>query len=161
MGNFFTDVISKSSKFKSKDIVSDLALLEPNARALVQAIIADAGANGLKLMVFETYRSKERQELLFAQGATKLKNVGVHHYGLACDIVKDVNGHPSWKGDFSLLGHLAHHHSLIWGGDWGTPGIKHTFLDDDHVQRCSVGRQASLFAGSWYPDDKYNPYADL
>ena len=161
MSSFYTDVIKKNKQFNSKNRISDPKLLEPDTRALVQAIIADAAANGLKLMIFETYRSQARQTELFNQGATKLKQVGVHHYGLACDIVKDINGQPSWKGDFSLLGQLARHHNLIWGGDWGTPGSHHTFIDDDHVQRCSIGRQASLFNDEWYPDDSYNPYDDL
>jgi D-alanyl-D-alanine carboxypeptidase len=121
MGNFFTDVIKKSPKLTSKKRVADMALLEPETRKRVRAIIADAKEHGLKLMVFETYRSGVRQTELFNQGATKLKKVGVHHYGLACDLVRDVNGEPSWKGDFDLLGRLAHHHGLIWGGDWETP----------------------------------------
>ncbi len=161
MGNFYTDVIMDDPRFNNSKRIADPELLEPVTRELVQAIIADAAANGLQLMIFETYRSEKRQMALFQQGATKLKQVGVHHYGLACDLVKDINGQPSWKGDFSLLGALARHHNLIWGGDWGTPGSKHTFIDDDHVQRCSIGRQAALFSKSWYPDDAYNPYNDL
>jgi hypothetical protein len=33
-------------------------------------------------MIFETYRSQERQQVLFEQGATQLRTVGVHHHGL-------------------------------------------------------------------------------
>ncbi|MDX6529352.1 MAG: peptidoglycan LD-endopeptidase CwlK [Blastocatellia bacterium] len=83
MSNFYTDTIKNSPKFNSTERISDLELLEPITRDLVQKIIADAKAHGLDLMVFETYRSQARQSLLFAQGATKLKNVGVHHYGFA------------------------------------------------------------------------------
>lgn len=157
-GNFYTDVIKNSPQFDNPKRVDDLDLLEPVTRKLVEAIIDDARANGLKLMVFETYRSQDRQEALFEQGATKFKTVGVHHYGLACDLVKDVNGQPSWKGDFSLLGQLAHHHRLIWGGDWGAPGSHHSFIDSDHVQRVTIGRQAALFRGEFYPDASYDPY---
>jgi len=82
----------------------------------------------------------------------------VHHYGLACDIVKSINGQPSWKGDFSILGQMAHAHGLIWGGDWGTPSVHHSFIDSDHVQRCSIAKQGSLFLEKWYPDDNYDPY---
>jgi hypothetical protein len=74
-----------------------------------------------------------------------------------------VSGEPNWKGDFSFLGQLAHSSGLIWGGDWGDPGdpgIKHSFVDSVHVQRCTVARQGALFAGTWYPDDTYNPYED-
>jgi hypothetical protein len=160
MGNFYTDTIKKSPKISSRKRVADLTLLEPVTRKLARAIIADAKEHGVKLMVFETYRSKQRQTDLFNNGATQLKNVGVHHYGLACDLVRDVNGEPSWKGDFSLVGKLAHHHGLIWGGDWGTPNIHHSFVDPGHVQRCTVARQANLFRGSFYPDAAYNPYTD-
>jgi D-alanyl-D-alanine carboxypeptidase len=160
MGNFFTDVIKKSPKLTSKKRVADMALLEPETRKRVRAIIADAKEHGLKLMVFETYRSGARQTELFDQGATKLKKVGVHHYGLACDLVRDVNGEPSWKGDFDLLGRLAHHHGLIWGGDWGNPNVHHSFVDPVHVQRCTIERQAALFRGTFYPDAAYNPYTD-
>ena len=128
MANFYTDVIKKNKQFNSKNRIARLKTFRTGySRAVVQAIIADAAANGLKLMIFETYRSQARQTELFNQGATKLKQVGVHDYGLACDIVKDINGQPSWKGDFSLLGQLARHHNLIWGGDWGTPGSHHLY----------------------------------
>jgi hypothetical protein len=159
MGSFYTDVIKKDPRFKSLDPVHDMALLEPITRNLVEGIIADAAKDGIKLMAYETFRSQSRQSRLFAQKATKLKDVGVHHYGLACDLVKDIAGEPSWKGDFKFLGKLAKKYKLIWGGDWGTPGAKHTFYDGVHVQRCTVPRQKSLFAGTWYPDDDYDPYA--
>jgi len=160
-GNFYTQVIMPDPRFNSTNRIADPELLEPTTRQQVQGIVADAAATGIKLMIFETYRSQARQQLLFNQGATKLRQVGVHHFGLACDLVKDINGQPSWKGDFSFLRFLAKQHGLIWGGDWGTPGSVHTFVDDDHVQRVTVGRQARLFNGDWYPDPNYDPYADL
>ena len=160
MGNFFTDVIEKDPRFNSTKRIADPALLEPTTRALVQQIIEAAEETGISLMIFETYRSQARQQELFNQGATKLRTVGVHRYGLACDIVKVVGGEPSWKGDFSFLGQLAHSSGLIWGGDWGNPAIKHDFIDAVHVQRCTIARQHGLFAGTWYPDDTYNPYTD-
>ncbi|MGD0218060.1 MAG: M15 family metallopeptidase [Desulfobaccales bacterium] len=160
MGNFFTDEIETDPRFDQTDRVDDTALLEPSTRQRVEAIIAEAKTQGIELMIFETYRSQARQLQLFNQGATQLQTVGVHHYGLACDIVKCINGEPSWKGDFSFLGTLAKKHGLIWGGDWGSPSAKHTFFDYDHVQRCSVGDQQALFNGGWYPDQNYDPCAD-
>ena len=158
MANFYKDVIKHSPKFNSTHRVSDLDLLEPKTRELVQKIIDDARAKGVELMVFETFRSQARQTELFLKKKTKLKDVGVHHYGLACDIVKKVHGQPSWDGSFAILGEMAHANAMIWGGDWGTPKVHHSFLDDDHVQRCSVGKQHALFAGTFYPDDDYDPY---
>ncbi len=160
MGNFFTDVISRDPRLNSAVRVSDPSLLEPVTRRLVQQIVDAARQMGIDVMVYETHRSQARQQELFNNGATKLRTVGVHHYGLACDIVRVVGGEPSWKGDFSFLGELAHSSGLIWGGDWGDPSIKHSFVDSVHVQRCTVVRQAALFAGTFYPDDAYNPYTD-
>lgn len=160
MANFYLDVIAKSPNFMSKKRIGDPALLEPRTRRLVEQIVSKAKAMGIEVMTFETFRSRERQEELFRQGATKLRQVGVHHYGLACDIVRVVDGQPSWKGDFSFLRDLSRSAGLIWGGDWGTPGSHHDFVDSDHVQRCAIARQPQLFSGTWYPDDNYNPYHD-
>src|ERR1035437_2876376 len=160
MAYFYTAVISLDPRFNNPGRIIDILLLEPVTRQLVNKIIEDAKAHGVELMVFETYRSQARQQQLFDLGQTKLRQVGVHHYGLACDIVYNVNGEPSWKGDFSLIGHLSLANGLVWGGDWGNPAIHHSFIDADHVQRCTIARQAALFTRQWYPDDSYNPYKD-
>lgn len=159
-GNFYESVIKKDHRYNSIDRVSDPDLLEPVTRAAVMAIIADANAHGHGVAIFETYRSQARQQYLFDRKATKLKTVGVHHYGMACDIVKRINGEWSWKGDFSFLGAYAKQYGLIWGGTWGQPNAHHTFYDDDHVQRCTLKRQQSLFSGQWYPSADYDPYKD-
>ncbi len=160
MGTFYTDVISHDPRFNSVTRVADASLLEPATRHLVESIVSAAHQMGIDVMIYETYRSPDRQRELFDQGATKLRTVGVHHYGLACDIVRVVGGEPCWKGDFSFLGHLAQSCGLIWGGDWGAPHINHSFVDSVHVQRCTVARQGDLLAGTWYPGDTYNPYED-
>src|SRR5688572_21788238 len=158
MNNFYTCTIQKDVRFKSTSCINDPGLLEPVTRQKVFLIILQARALGLELMIFETYRSKERQEMLYQQGVTQLRSVGVHHFGLACDLVKRVNGRASWEGDFSLLGQLAYANELIWGGDWGNPSVRATFLDLAHVQRCAVAMQTSLFNLQWYPEADYNPY---
>jgi hypothetical protein len=161
MSNFYTDVIARDPRFESVARVADSSLLEPTTRQLVNSIVSAAHEIGTEIMIYETYRSQNRQQELFNHGATKLKKVGVHHYGLACDIVRVVSGEPSWKGDFSFMAHLAQSCGLIWGGDWGAPNIKHSFVDSVHVQRCTIARQGDLFAGRWYPDETYNPYDDV
>jgi hypothetical protein len=161
MANFYQDVIKHDPRFNSTHRINDMALLEPVTRALVEKIIAEAEEQGVHFMVFETYRSQDRQQQLFNGGNSQLSTVGVHHYGLACDIVKNVGGEPSWDGSFAMLGQLAHANKMIWGGDWGTPAVHHNFLDTDHVQRCTVASQQSLFNETFYPADDYNPYDHL
>ncbi|MGO9084770.1 MAG: D-alanyl-D-alanine carboxypeptidase family protein [Candidatus Sulfotelmatobacter sp.] len=77
MGTFYTDVIQKDARFQSAARVADLALLEPTTRRLVQQIVDSAQKMGIRLMVYETYRSQARQQELFQNGATKLATVGV------------------------------------------------------------------------------------
>ena len=157
--SFYADVIRGDERFMSTSRIDDLGLLEPVTRSRVEGIVRAAATVGVRLLVWETYRSPARQERLFAQGTTKLRTVGVHHYGLAADLVRDEQGDPSWKGDFRFLGQLARDHGLIWGGDWGKKDKKPKFYDPYHVQRCTAPRQRYLFAGTWYPDDAYDPYA--
>jgi hypothetical protein len=160
MGNFYADVIQKDPRFHSTERVADINLLEPITQQAVLNIIQDAKESlGIELMVFETYRSQELQEIYFERGVTQLQKVGVHHYGLAADIVKVKNGQPNWDGDFGFLQKLANKYNLVWGGDWGRPDEPHSFRDVDHVQRITVDDQAVLFAGAFYPDETYNPYA--
>ncbi len=150
--SFYIDVIQQDPRFHSTETVRDMDLLDPATRAAVQAIIAGAAQQGITLEVTETYRSQERQEQLFAQHVTELQTVGVDHYGLATDFCKIGDGKASWDGDWSFLAPLCAANGMIWGGDWGEPDQTHTFRDYDHVQRCEVSQQPSLFAGTWYPD---------
>jgi D-alanyl-D-alanine carboxypeptidase len=161
MANFYQDVIVNDPRFDSVNRIDDINLLEPVTRQAVQSIITDANAQGTPVMVYETYRSQERQTQLYNQGVTQLKTVGVHHFGLACDIVKNVGGQPNWDSDFSFLGVLAKKYDLIWGGDWGHPGVQPGFVDNDHVQRCAVADQPALFDLTWYPDAAYDPYSSI
>ena len=157
MGNFYTDVICKDPRFHSTAQCRDIALLEPVTRAAVQSIIADAAAMGITLRVSETYRSQELQTKDYEEGASQLKTVGVHHYGLACDFFKVVNGKASWAGDWTFLSRLARKHGMISGLDWGHEYVPDGFHDPDHVQRIAVADQSKLFSGEWYPDATYTP----
>jgi len=151
MGNFFTDVIQRDSRYRSPEVVNDIALLEPGFRAKVAAVIDAAKTRSVDLVATETYRSVERQQRLYAAGKTQLRTVGVHHYGLAVDFAKRVNGKPSWDGDWTFLCELAAANGAVAGGDWGEPNKPHSFRDWDHLQGCTIAQQTALFAGTWYP----------
>jgi len=156
--SFYTDVICLSPAFHSVDRIRITELLEEGTLACVQALMADAWLLGHDLMIFETYRSQPRQHELFLKGVTRLDKVGTHHYGLACDVVRNINGEPSWKGDWGFMVGLCRKHGLISGIDWGHPERKHTQIDACHVQRIAVEDQTQLFAGTFYPDKSYDPY---
>ena len=161
--NFYTDVIQRDPRFNSTDAIKDMALLEPSFRDKVVAIMAASKAAGTELVVTETYRSSERQQQLFDQQKTRLRVVGVHHYGLACDFAKIVDGRLSWDGDWNFLIALADAQGVISGGDWGQPDRDHSFRDWDHVQGVTLDQQPGLFAGTFYPggDSGTGPVAPL
>jgi hypothetical protein len=162
MENFYTKVIQKSRLYHSEHLVSSLELLEPNFRQKIERLIIAAAAQGHKLMVYETFRSQARQEQLYKEKKTELRTKGVHHYGLAADIVFDVHGEPRWPSaeHFSILEPLARAQDLIWGGNWGRPPRPHSFVDPDHLQWCSVEQEHALLHDQWYPVAGYNPYQD-
>lgn len=153
--SFYLDVIRHDLRFRSVTPIRDTLLLEPITRMAVMAMCADAKAKGIDMRVGETFRSKERQEHLFQQGATKLRAVGVHHFGLACDLWIYIGGQINWKADYSIIRPLAIKYNFVWGGDWGTPDKPHSFRDYDHIQRIAIEDQPRLFNLSWYPDKDY------
>ena len=156
--SFYTEVIKPSPLFNSVQRISTLDLLEPVTRAAVVAIVADAAAMGKPVQVFETYRSEARQKDLFDRGATQLQCVGTHHFGVAADLVRLVDGKLNWDVSYAFLTTLARKHSLISGIDWGMPGMHNTFVDADHLQRVNLTDQPQLLALKWYPGPTYNPY---
>lgn len=161
ISNFFTDVIQKDPRFNSVQQINDPLLLEPVTRDAVFDIIGKAKGMGITIVIGETYRSQTRQKLLFNKGKSELSQVGVHHFGLAADLWIEHNGQVDWHADYSIINKLCRAHPLICGADWGEPGRKHTFLDIDHVQRVTLGRQNALFAGRWYPETSYDPRKEL
>ncbi|MCA1596088.1 MAG: M15 family metallopeptidase [Chloroflexi bacterium] len=156
MGNFFSDVIKQSPLALSAERVDSPDLLEPVTRRKVLACVEDLRGNGIACTLYETYRSQQRQEQLFTQGATQLRHVGCHHFGVAADIVMlDGNGEPTWDSAYEEHYHMLYHaaaaHGLIWGGDWGHPWRPTGFPDLPHVQRVTLAQQNALLSGVWYP----------
>jgi len=152
VGNFFVDVIQKHPAYKKKDRYAGLDLLEPVTRAHAEAILAELGP---EWMLWETFRSKERQADLFSRGTTDLQRVGVHHYGLAFDIIRNdakpgKRPVPTWLGNFSPLVQAAVSRGLV-------AGLKRKSgkVDFPHVQRIRVLDQWKLFNGTWYPGADY------
>lgn len=161
MGTFYTDVIQKDPRFHSTNVCADLALLEPGFRARITAFIALAKSLGHDVEILETYRSPARQQELYEKHLTELRQVGVHGFGLAADLKVLVNGVYDPKGqDYLYFKDLALKDDVISGINWGEPCEHHSFEDFDHLQGVPIFRQDALFAGTWYPLNPYDPWAD-
>jgi hypothetical protein len=159
--SFYTDVIMNDPRFNSTETIKDTALLEDGTRNAVMHLIALAKAAGHDLRVLETYRSQARQTMVFNNGTSKLKKVGCHGYGLACDFGVFINGQYQGNNEpYMFLPDLCKQVGLISGIDWGRPDLPHTFVDSGHVQRIPIWRQNSVFDNEWYPPAEYDPYQD-
>ena len=134
------DELRKSPLFHGTEPVREMDMLYPPFRVRVELLLKDARAAGLPAAVFETFRSAERQASLFRLGRTKLRSNGMHHYGVACDVVfLDGDGHFTWNaasGLWEQLGAAGKKHGLCWGGDWKG------FRDCPHFQLVPESRAA-------------------
>ncbi|MBI4087077.1 M15 family metallopeptidase [Candidatus Kaiserbacteria bacterium] len=129
-----------------------LELLYPPFALAILTLFVRARSEGLPVTIYETYRSQERQLQLFNQGATKLKKNGMHHFGIAADIVfLTQSGNPSWAetNNWARIGAIGGALGLEWGGLWSG------FVDKPHFQLvpATVSAQAKIVAGEYpaYP----------
>lgn len=134
---------------------ANLDLLAPKVRRLGLEAVAECQAMGFQVEIFETWRSLDRQENLYAQGRTKPGRIvshavpgkSFHLYGLAFDWAFKIKGNWSWDDslpfDKVAAIFMAHGfdkppsfeqaHCQISGG-----------LDIDHIRR--IVERESLFA---------------
>lgn len=114
--------IRKHAKFHSVRPMNDPELLHPDFRVKVKALLVNAKSAGLKVVLYETFRSAERQLEMFNAGRSGLKSNGMHFYGAAADVVfLDGNGRVTWNVPAEMwnrLGALGKALGLYWGGDW-------------------------------------------
>lgn len=123
MANWHKDYILKSPYRNTPLRADDLTWLYPPFRAQIEKMPPLAAQGGMKIMIFETYRSPTRQLDMFNTKKSKLKTNGMHMYGVAADLVfADRRGRPTWKepfpGAWKRLGALGRALGLYWGGDW-------------------------------------------
>ena len=111
-------------------------------------------AAGHRVRIFETYRSQERQQQLFAQGRTAPGNIvtntttSSHMYRIAFDFIR-ADGRPGWDdsdGFFGKCGAIWREMGGTWGGDW------RNFIDKPHCE-FTDGKPYSWFAaGNTLPE---------
>lgn len=127
--NWYQDKIKQHKQYQSLKVVSDIDVLYPLMAFLIIKLFINAYKEGLKVCIFETYRSQDRQLDLFNKGTSKIKSNGMHHFGVAADIVfRNEKNYPIWQGKWEILGRIGKNLGLYWGGDWKG------FVDCPHFQ---------------------------
>lgn len=109
-------------------VIRDIGYLHPEVQKICNKLLDKCAEEGLKVGLFETYRSDERQKYLYTQGSTTLSSTGAHGFCVAFDIVaKDDKGNWTWDtsnkttlNTYKRVGEIGKSLGLEWGGDWTT-----------------------------------------
>lgn len=118
--------------------MNNLDLLKPKVKRLAQELIKSCKKEKIKIIITQTLRTKEEQNVLYAQGRTTKGSVvtnakggySYHNFGVAFDFCPIVDDKPAWKNKklFQKVGELGMLLGLEWGGTWKT------FQDLPHFQ---------------------------
>ena len=112
--------------------------LHPFVQGLAKKFISECKKQGIEILVTSTYRDKECQTALYAQGRTKPGKIVTdakagrswHNWCVAFDVVPLVHGKPDWDNNalWHKIGGIGKNVGLEWAGDW------HSFQEFPHFQ---------------------------
>jgi len=102
--------------------------LEPIVRKKAEQFVKACAEQDLDILIYCTYRSKEEQDELYAQGRTKPGRINTnarggesfHNFRCAFDFVPMLGGKPQWdsKALYLKAGIIAESVGLEWSGRW-------------------------------------------
>lgn len=102
--------------------------LKPKVKELCEAFIKKCEDKNIDVLITSTYRDKESQDALYAQGRTKEGKIvtrakggeSFHNYRVAFDFVPIVGGKAQWNDSklFAECGAIAESVGLEWAGRW-------------------------------------------
>lgn len=114
-------------------------VLAPKFQDAIVRVIGAMHAKGCDATIAESLRTNERQAFLYGFGREYDDGRGIvtnahdgftswHFYGLAVDIISSSQQWDAPARFWQMLGAIALHEGLAWGGAWPT------FPDKPHVQ---------------------------
>ena len=112
--------------------------LHPELIPICNEFVRRCRAEGLSVLVTETYRTKAEQDAIYAQGRTEPGGIisnapypkSPHCWGVAFDFCRNVRGreYDDSDGFFAKCGAVGKALGLTWGGDWKK------FVDKPHLE---------------------------
>src|SRR5574343_602378 len=134
--------------------------LHPYVKQLAEELIAKCDEEDIDLLITSTYRDRESQAVLYAQGRTtpgnKVTNArpgqSFHNYRCAFDVVPLVHGKAVWDTTgpsaqlWKSIGEAGKSVGLEWAGDWAT------FKEYPHFQYTGGLKLADFQAGKTLDD---------
>ena len=143
------------------DIRIDRSKLHPYLDYLLGIMIKYSNKENIYLIVTEGYRTKERQDELYAQGRTKSGKIvtnakgssyqSQHQWGIAFDIAIANKGHTFDMLYIKKVANITKKHckSLGWGGDWTD------FPDNLHFYLKKYGSTTFSLKSQYGTPDKF------
>ena len=103
--------------------------LHPKVATMAMLMIEECKEDGIDIIITSTFRDKESQDALYAQGRTTPGKIvtrarggqSYHNYRVAFDVVPLKNGKPIWNSSdpvWQQIGAIGKHCGLEWAGDW-------------------------------------------
>ena len=109
--------------------------LTPEVRGRALSFQSMCRVQGLDVLIYCTYRDREFQDFLYAQGRTRPGKVvtkakggeSMHNYRVAFDAVPLKNGQPDWDDPhkWETMGRCGQSVGLEWGGNWKFKDMPH------------------------------------
>jgi hypothetical protein len=102
-------------------VIRDFHLLHPAFRNKVILLFIEAKRQGIDLVISETNRTPERQNMFHKMKLTKVKaGKSKHQHGLAIDVIPVIDGvsQSNNKDVLKQVGIIGEKLGLIWGGRW-------------------------------------------
>jgi peptidoglycan L-alanyl-D-glutamate endopeptidase CwlK len=129
--------------------------LLPYVAKLAKDLIAECHKQGIDLLITSTYRDKDSQNALYAQGRTAPGKIvtnaragqSFHNWKVAFDVVPLRNGKPVWSTSgndmhiWETVGAIGKKLGLEWAGDWKS------FPEFPHFQATGGLKLADFQAG--------------
>jgi len=117
----YVEKIIPSDSFSNGGVCGDMDLLFPLYKVDVMKLIVNYNEfnSGKDIPhVYESFRSHALQSIYYNRGASKIRggnilNAGMHHFGIAVDIVNKKNNTIKWDLDYTLLRNLANKIGLV------------------------------------------------
>lgn len=100
---------------------TELSFLRQPFRDSVVLFLRDCESRGIHLVIVETYRTPDRQDVLKKRGRSRLRgDQSKHQHGLAIDVVPTKHGKFIWHDRklWNRIGKLGKKRCMLWGGDW-------------------------------------------
>lgn len=134
--------------------------LDPVFQPIVESIIRQLEAEGVKILITDGYRSFSEQKALYDNPNVFAAAPGYsfHNYAMAIDVVPvDENGgiHYEDARAYEIIGKIAKRHGCEWGGDWkqkDKPHIQYTqglTIEDVRSGKTLLRSLAPASAPTW------------